>query len=271
MRPAFSHKRATQTGMTLVEVMMAMVLTAILLVGMNALWVEISREVDALVLRQKAIFRLNGEMERLTGLYAAGSLAVIPEPTGSAIPVTNYNTTGAPTNQGDYIGTTTIVPPGNTKWEDESADVSGMRLIYPPVGATTVPGWMNNNNIVDQRFDDQISDIGADTFSYGVGAVKSIDTIFSRILYWDAGTANKEDDRNIVWIDRDKNIVGQISWSSVKLIQGTYPCGMSTPCRHITLYLDYPFRYSSAASPKEEISGFPVNTITLQTIVSQRP
>lgn len=266
MRGAPSHKRAAQAGMTLVEVMMAMVLTAILLVGMNALWVEITREVDALVLRQKAIFRLNGEMERLTGLYAAGSTAVTPAPTGSVVAVSDYNTTGAPVNRGDYIGTT-IVPAvaSGAMWQAETSE--NQRFIYPD--PTVLPVWM-----VDAAAFEEPLDTGSKQLTYGSTSDKSFDTIYRRTLYWTGAGPSDGDDRNVVWIDREKSIVGQISWSSAILDSLTYPCDNgsgSQPCRHITLYLDYPFRYSSGTSPKEEIPGLPVSTITLQTIVSRRP
>jgi len=267
MRSVLPHKRAAQIGMTLVEVMVAMVLTAILLVGMNALWVEITREVDALVLRQKAIFRLNGEMERLVGWYVNVS-GPGPDQIPSSVPVTNYNTTGAPTNRGDYIGATEAVPGANVMWENETA-TSGMRLIYPPKDPSSAP-WMGDNSVIGERFDDALGS-GAEKLTYGASGDHSFDTIYGRTFYWDAGTPATGDDRNIVWIDREKSIVAQVSWSSAKS-KSTYRCyDNASQCRHITLYLDYPFRYSSETSPKEEIPGFPINTITLQTIVSRRP
>lgn len=277
MRTAVDNGRERQSGMTLVEVMVAMVLTAILLVGMNALWVNITKEVDALVLRQKAIFRLNGEMERLVGLYEAGNIPGTTIP----VPVSNYDTAG-PSNRADYIGTTVRVDASNTLWEDES---NGERFIYPQSTGFTNPDFMTDTAGTYGDFHEDPSTTMATLMSQGVGATKiqnSIDEIYSRVLYWDAGTpGSTEDDRNLVWVDRSKNIVAQISWSSVFIRNdilspigsvGRYPCySDSGKCRHITLYLDYPFRYVSSSSPREEIPDSPTHTITLQTIVSQRP
>lgn len=59
----------SQTGFTLVEVMVGIVLTAILALGLTALWAFVGDEFLRLGLRQKAVFALNGEMERLAMVY----------------------------------------------------------------------------------------------------------------------------------------------------------------------------------------------------------
>ena len=88
-------------GFTLIEVMVGFVLVATLLLAMNTLWFIVAREIDYLTLRQKAVFRLNGEMERLTEWYRGGSADTVP--TGT----TTGNTSGydtAPTwASGDYV------------------------------------------------------------------------------------------------------------------------------------------------------------------------
>lgn len=284
MRALPAHKRAEQTGMTLVEVMVAMVLTAILLVGMNALWVEISREVDALVLRQKAIFRLNGEMERLVGLYAMGEMSVFPpnvtSPTpGLAVPVTNYET-GAPANKGSYIGSTPVVT-ANSLWINETENaIFEPRYIYPATksGPHLSPSFMVSDADGDAaQFSEPLSS-GADLYNPAIPS--SADGIYSKLLYWNAGTsANPNDDRNVVWLDRDRKITAQLSWSYVKSDNDSrHKCYSSaassserTRCRHVTMYLDYPFRFVSTSNPLSIIEGIPVETVTLQTIVSERP
>lgn len=271
MRRIPPHKRAAQTGMTLVEVMMAMVLTAILLVGMNALWVEISREVDALVLRQKAIFRLNGEMERLTGLYsssAAGATNVIAN-IGVA---TDYNT-NVPANISSYIGATPDVTYASSNQRGRSVH-GGERLIYPDPAVTPL-AYVTNSASINGDFDEPAASANATLMSTGPG---SMDSMLSRVYFWDTGVAAAAgSNRNLVWIDRSKKIVGQISWSVVEYNNttalgnpGYFPCANGVPCRHITLYLDFPFRFESLISPRNEIDGLPIETITLQTIVAQR-
>lgn len=58
-----------QAGFTLVEVMVGIVLTAILALGLTALWAFVGDEFLRLGLRQKAVFALNSEMERLAMVY----------------------------------------------------------------------------------------------------------------------------------------------------------------------------------------------------------
>ena len=58
-----------QRGITLIEIMVGVVLTAILVLGMSGLWANVNRNFLSLTLRQKAVFVLNGEMERLAALY----------------------------------------------------------------------------------------------------------------------------------------------------------------------------------------------------------
>jgi prepilin-type N-terminal cleavage/methylation domain-containing protein len=272
MRASRFHGRDDQAGMTLVEVMVAMVLVAILLVGMNALWVTISREVDSLVLRQKAIFRLNGEMERLVGLYSSSNAmatAVVNNPG-----VADFST-NVPANISSYISTTPNVEYATSNQRAQSAH-SGSRLIYPDPTLTPLDYVTNSANL-NGNFDEPAADSNKTLMStVGNG---NMDEILSRIFFWNTGIATPTgSNRNLVWIDRSKKIVGQISWSVVVYNTtgtpggvGYYPCTASGgPCRHITLYLDYPFRFESLDSPRNEIDGLPVETITLQTIVAQR-
>jgi len=267
MRALPVHKRAGQTGMTLVEVMVAMMLTAILLIGMNALWVTISREVDSLVLRQKAIFRLNGEMERLVGLYATDSVAVdsVTSPNADApIVVTDYQA-NAPANVSDYIANAPIVTNAvATGWASDPAN--GNRFIYRAGAADFI---INDASGAVGGFGQSL---GADRDLMDTGTSPtnpaSADSIYSRVLQWHPGlVAGEGGDRNLVWLDRDKNIVAQISWSTVLTASA---CRGNIGCRHVTMYIDYPFRYVDQNNPRNEIEGFPVSTITIQTIVSSR-
>ncbi|MBT4490192.1 MAG: prepilin-type N-terminal cleavage/methylation domain-containing protein, partial [Rhodospirillaceae bacterium] len=64
-----NRRRTREDGFTLVEVLAATVITSILVLGLANLWTAVAGEVDGLTMRQKAIFVLNGQMERLTALY----------------------------------------------------------------------------------------------------------------------------------------------------------------------------------------------------------
>lgn len=71
----------SQRGFSLMEVMAAAMVLSIFIAGIGAIWVTGDRRVDALVLRQRAVFLANAEMERLTTLYDTTSF-------GASAPVT---------------------------------------------------------------------------------------------------------------------------------------------------------------------------------------
>ena len=66
-----------QHGFSLIEVMTASMILSIFIVAIGACWVTADRRVNDLVLRQKAIFAANGEMERLTTLYDTTSFGLL--------------------------------------------------------------------------------------------------------------------------------------------------------------------------------------------------
>jgi len=61
--------RQRQRGFTLIEVMTAGVTLSILTLGLVGLWSTAGGAVNDLVIREKAIWALNGQMERLAALY----------------------------------------------------------------------------------------------------------------------------------------------------------------------------------------------------------
>ena len=58
-----------QRGFMLIDIMSAAVVLSIFIVGIGAFWVTADRQVNELVLRQKAVLVANGELERLTVIY----------------------------------------------------------------------------------------------------------------------------------------------------------------------------------------------------------
>lgn len=230
--------RSRQTGLTLVEVMVGMLLVGILLVGTNTLWVVVADQFDSLSLRQQAILRLDGEMARLVEVYGNSANAA------STTTVTDY-TAAVPTAAASYISDPTS------------------RLIHNTGGGAQ--GYV-------------VAFAGAAQFRATILADGSnAGQVMSPIYYFDAGVgAVTSDDRNLIWLDRDRNIVGQLSWTLTPII-GTdlavRDCGVAS-CNVLTLFLDYPFRFDVTVDPlataKSEIKGSPVETITLQTIVGHR-
>lgn len=66
-----------QRGFSLIEVLTASMVLSIFIVAIGACWVTTDRRVNDLVVRQKAIFVANAEMERLTVLYDTTSFGVL--------------------------------------------------------------------------------------------------------------------------------------------------------------------------------------------------
>lgn len=113
-----SSNRARQRGYSLMEVMIASVVLSIMVLGMSGFWYTAVGRASDLVLRQKAIFVLNAEMERISSLYVYTSFydeggdgpqvttgydSLAGMPTGRLIyppDVSDY------TNSGDYVTTT---------------------------------------------------------------------------------------------------------------------------------------------------------------------
>lgn len=58
-----------QAGFSLIEVLAASMVLSIFITALGASWLAADRSINALVLRQKAIFIASSEMERLTTLY----------------------------------------------------------------------------------------------------------------------------------------------------------------------------------------------------------
>jgi prepilin-type N-terminal cleavage/methylation domain-containing protein len=69
--PSFRKAAAgeRQRGFSLLEVMFASTILSIFILGIGGFWYQASSRVSDLVLRQKAIFVLSGELERITALY----------------------------------------------------------------------------------------------------------------------------------------------------------------------------------------------------------
>ncbi|MBF0177279.1 MAG: prepilin-type N-terminal cleavage/methylation domain-containing protein [Magnetococcales bacterium] len=67
--PILEDVASPSAGFTLIETVTAMVITGILALGMTQVWALIADELYHLQLRQKAIFALHGNMERLAAIY----------------------------------------------------------------------------------------------------------------------------------------------------------------------------------------------------------
>jgi prepilin-type N-terminal cleavage/methylation domain-containing protein len=70
-----SPRRARQQGFSLLEVMFASMILSVFILGIGGFWYSASSRASDLVLKQKAIFVLNGEMERISALYVFSGFA----------------------------------------------------------------------------------------------------------------------------------------------------------------------------------------------------
>lgn len=258
-----------QSGFTLIEVMVAFALTMVLMIGMSALWTVVATQFDSLVYRQKAIFRLNGEMERLVAQY--GSKTTDPTVQGTDA-VVDY--TPVPDNAGSFLSTT----PASNNYPSNGSNAN--RRIYVTAGTPVYVGSVTT--ATTPAFTDPISADGGATLG---GTGKTAQQVYSNILITGSGTAR----RNLVWLDQAHQVVGQLSWdiclvpntsSSTDYFSGQKDCmGItiatsspcySTACYFLTVYLDYPFRFDATNKVGVPIPGTSVETITAQTIVGKR-
>ncbi len=85
-----SDRLRGQRGFTLMEVMTAALILSALVVSIGGGWVVADRETSNLIIRQKAIFVADAEMERLTTLYGTTAFAAL-----GPVSTTGYTETAA--------------------------------------------------------------------------------------------------------------------------------------------------------------------------------
>lgn len=194
-------------GFTLVEVLVGIVLTAILVLGMTTLWAVIGDEFQNLSYRQKAVFALSGETERLAQVYRFAP--------------------PAPFTQGVLVGTSS-------------------RLIY-------AQGY-NQGQIIDTNND----------------------FLLGEVFYHDRGNGIGADDLNLVWLDRQNNVVAALSWTAPDLntvppadnpVAAAANCS-AVPCVLLTVFIEYPYRFN--LTDRSLVPPTKLDTISLYTIVARR-
>ena len=221
-----------QAGFTLIEVMAAGVILSVLVMGLTQLWaVAGERSLDSL-LRQKAVFVLGGEMERLAALY---------------------NMTG--------FGATVA---NDTSGYGDPAAFPDSRAVF----RTGVNAFMATAG--DAFVTDSVA-----TFEAGADALVLLDD-----------DADDTADRNYVWVDRSRGVLGRLSWAQAEVTvtnTGAGPNGVTPDasltglcfdfgggagganCREISLYLEYPFRLKSGVPTADPFT----ETLPLKTIVGR--
>jgi Tfp pilus assembly protein PilV len=87
--------RGDERGSTLVEVLAASAILTILVLGLSTLWTTVGRLSFDELLGQKAVFVLNGEMERLDSLYTTSSFGAGTRNSSTGYPsITNISGSG---------------------------------------------------------------------------------------------------------------------------------------------------------------------------------
>ncbi|MBF0382716.1 MAG: hypothetical protein HQL69_16970 [Magnetococcales bacterium] len=201
-----SHK--SMQGFSLVDVMVGMMLTTILVTGLTGLWGMVSEEFFKLTLRQKAVFVLHGNMERVASLYRYTSF-----------------------------------------WQDNTTLHTDLSNIIHQTGTN---GTENSNLFVTGLVYRETTD----------ASVEKDDFVEGQVLYMDYSASN---DINVVWLDRELDITAKMYWTLSSISSECY----IDDCSLLTLYLEYPFRFSDLSDPVGTMWD-KTETITLQTITGRR-
>jgi Tfp pilus assembly protein PilV len=272
-----------EAGMSLVEVMVAIFITAILVMGLSSLWTRVNDQFLYLTLRQKAIFVLNGEMERLTAMIRYRDTAYLDiDINGDGDP----NVDGDPNNaisttdlqQVDFISN----DPTAAAYDDEfSGSVDGT-----PNDTIRRTRHVYRDSSAHPALQNILTTSAAD-FQCSASATPKTDAeCLGRILFDENSAIDPRDDRNYVWIDRARMITGKLSFSFATLLSvgnaACYSKDTAPPtdpytedtddveCWELRMYLQYPFRYQSATEPNGDAGFGKLETLVLKTIVGRR-
>jgi len=90
--------RSDDSGSTLIEVVAAAAILTVLVLGLSNLWTTVGGLTFSQILRQKAVFVLNGEMERLDALYASTNFGA-----GTRLSTQNYPVIANISNSGTRL------------------------------------------------------------------------------------------------------------------------------------------------------------------------
>lgn len=224
------------------EAMTAGVVLSILSLGLMGVWSTAGASVDRLVIREKAIWALNGQLERLTALYTFTEFG-----DGFASASSGYGYAAEFSNVRSIFG-------------QELLD----RLLGGLLG-----GLLGN----PENFD----------FFETAG---DFETAAGHPIAFVTGLLPAQD-RNYVWVDKDRGIVGRFSWETSDIAidacgadnqtGGGQPClcfdfagdGDGGRCLEIMVSLEFPLRWDSAANDAADMVGDP-EILSLRTIVGRR-
>lgn len=225
-----------QQGLTLIEILVTLILLSIMVFGLTGLWSTVSGHFLSLTLRQKAVFVLSGEMDRLSALYR----------------FTNF---GADAPNSDDSAS----PP-----EQQYGDPVPRNIF--PLTSTNAPVV---NSIVTQdtaTFDCGINDCAARVFHDANGAGSNND----RIYVW-IDQARKITGRLSWHLENPEEVTNfALCSDGVSTGDGT-TLGGTSPCQVLTVFLEYPYRFVDGTTPDAETGFGKIHQLSLKTIVGRRP
>jgi prepilin-type N-terminal cleavage/methylation domain-containing protein len=155
-----------------------------------------------------------------------------------------------------YVGTSFGVSgPVVTTGYSLPSGAPSTRLIYPTSLSSYISGGSNNY-------------IATSSASFLSGAEEQV---------WVDAQFLPAQNRSYVWIDRNRNLLGRVSWATSNIIPsacvsggGTCWCvgfsgGGAAQCRKLDLYLEYPYRLSGGSA----VADPSVQTVSISTIVGR--
>lgn len=212
-----------QRGFSLMEVMFASMILSIFILGVGGFWYSASSRASELVLKQKAIFVLNGEMERISALYVFTGFAA------------------------DLLS-----GPVSTSGYDGIAAIPATRLVYPDGIGT----YASNDYVTTS----------AVTFASSDFYVLLQSNLFSSL------------NRTYVWIDKNRSVVGRLSWVTTNISVGSclqlLDCScqpadnllLENQCKRLDVFLEYPYRIDGSGNITPPAT---LLTLSLKTIVGR--
>ncbi|CAK0773429.1 putative Prepilin-type N-terminal cleavage/methylation domain-containing protein [Gammaproteobacteria bacterium] len=220
--------------MTLIEVMVGVVLTSILVLALSGTWAMVSDEFFKLTLKQKAIFILNGETERLVAAFRYKDLS-----TNNWL---KRNSNYVNPSTGASINSPWQINPTLRYVYDQDTTDSDLATSDPQNILTTTTTNMS---------DSQIFVYTANSTYYNIVWLDRERNI-TATLSWDFSQAVGPNAADCKW------------GSGPGMVDTDDTTG--NHCRVLIVYLRYPFRYQSDEIPIAAVMG-PTTEISLQTIV----
>ena len=244
-----------EAGFTLVEVLAAgVVLSAVVLCAVRA-WAVVGGLSMDLQLRQKAVFALNGEAERLTALYTVGGFnGSLAKPSGPST-LQSVSGGGYPALSGITGSAARLVYATNTTGP---AFLTGNATVFNISLPTDSLVWVSGSGQSTQNF------VWLDRSRAIMARLSWIACPLSAV-FGGTGKPMVDNTAAVCW--------GTAKGTPANLCYAYDGTPGGTPCSLVTLVLDYPYRLANGVAVAETQlpnSHLTPVTLTLSTIVGRR-